>query len=291
MADHSRCDAIIAITYKCGTACKTCNTWMLEGTMPFDRFTVMWDKLQASEQIERFVVNGLGDVNVLPDAVRYLKYMESHRRKEGQKFAQEIVFTTNGKVLPYIPEVEHYIISFNGGNKETYEYTTGLPFEKTRDVIREKYDDLKKKVGCAEIHMVVWSGNKGSEDDFKRLWADFPGRVRLNYRATNIPAKHAALEELPPSKEPQVYCDNLDVITVQPNGDIELCFCGFSTDFTGLKSSPVFGNIFEDSIPALLNAPERIWYKAQMARGIFEHPCDKCNYNVSLDNKLVYLKG
>jgi radical SAM protein with 4Fe4S-binding SPASM domain len=278
-------DAIIAVTYKCGTACKTCNTWMLNGTMPFDKFTVMWDKLTASTEITRFVMNGLGDLNTLPNAIDYLKYMESHRR------TQPIVITTNCKEIPYVPKVDHYICSFNGGTKEAFEYTTGLPFEKVRDNIRSHYNDFVSKVGCAEIHMCVWSGNKGTEQAFGELWKDFPGRVRLNYRATNIPAKWAASEELPPSKFPQCYCDNLEVITIQPNGNVELCFCGYSTDFTGLKAAPTFGNIFEDSFSSLINHPDRIKYKARQSKGIYDHPCDKCNYNTPIEGRLKYIKG
>lgn len=277
-------DAIFAVTYSCGTACKTCNTWMLKGTMPIDRFRVAWDKLMAAPEITRVLLNGLGDLNTLPDAVEYLRYIESHRTKP-------VVFTTNAKVIPYVPAVDVYICSFNGGTREAYERTMGLDFDRVQANIRAHYQDFACKVGRAEVHMVVWSGNRGTEEAFGKLWSDFPGRVRLNYRATNIPAKWAAPEELPPAKEPQVYCDNLDVITVQPSGAVELCFCGYSTDFTDLEAAPVFGDIFEDSITALANAPARTRYRAEHCKGIFRHPCDKCNYNVALDRKLVYLKG
>jgi hypothetical protein len=254
--------------------------------MPFDRFRWVWDKVTESREVTRILVNGLGDVNTLPDAVDYLKYMESHSR------TQQVILTTNAKVIPYVPAIDVYVCSFPGGTKEAYEYTTGLPFDKVRANIRAHYDDFRCKVRQAEIHMVVWSGNRGTEEAFGKLWEDFPGRVRLNYRATNIPARWASEEEKRDAhKEPQNYCDNLEAISIQPNGDVELCFCGYSTDFTGLKASPVFGNIFTDSMYQLVNSPERTRFKAEHSKGIFRHPCDKCNYNVTLKDKIRFLKG
>lgn len=272
-------DIMLVPTFSCGTRCKTCNTWMFHGTMPVDQFRELWHRLNDEPEVERLVMNTLGDVNTLENAEEYLHIIDEYHKRP-------VVFTTNAKCIPFVPRVDAYICSFNGGTKESYENTTGLNFEEVQATIRSHYEDFRARVHDPQIHMVVWSGNKGTEKQFGELWADFPGRVRLNYRRTNIPEQWASEEEKRAPKK-RIFCENMDNITIFPDGTCQICTCGISTD---LKDPQTYGNVFSNSLFELLNHPMRLRLQAEETKGIYSGACAKCDFNTPIEGKIVFLK-
>ncbi len=61
-------DIMLVPTFSCGTHCKTCKTWQFKGTMSVDDFRRLWKELNDHPEVERLVMNTLGDVNTLENA-------------------------------------------------------------------------------------------------------------------------------------------------------------------------------------------------------------------------------
>jgi radical SAM protein with 4Fe4S-binding SPASM domain len=208
-----------------------------------------------------------------PDKDRIFDYIGNHKFKF-------VIMTTNAGLMDRVPNIDELIISFNGGTKESYEYTTGLDFDRTVANIKSLYPQIAT-LRNAEIHCLIWEGNKGTEEQLKRLWADFPGRVRLSYKYDNQFEEDKTLPEY--RKKERVYCDYLDTFSIMPNGQVISC----AHDF---KMSTNWGNAFEDDIDELNYHPERIRKREEHVRGEFTGLCEKCNYNTPVDDRTKYIK-
>ncbi len=267
-------DAKISLTTKCNAKCRTCPVWQKPGeTISFERFKELWDRMMLAPMVNRVLLNNTGDLYNIPDNMRYLLYIEQHR----YKFT---VMTTNAQLMGYVPSIDHLIISFNGGNKKTYEHTTGLPFDEVVQTIKRKYP-LFSRVGQVELHCLIWDGNEGSEADLQELWADFPGRVRLSYKYDNQMKEDHTLKQY--QRKDRIPCDYLDMLSIHPDGKVISC----AHDFDAVTD---FGNVFSDPIALTGMHPERIRKKQEHLDGIYSGICEKCNYNTPDEGKIVYIK-
>lgn len=269
-------DAKIAITTRCGGMCRTCPSWQVpEVTMDLDLFATIWRKINRSLYIRKILVNGTGDFFQLPDYLEYAQIIENVGRKK-------VAITTNGLNLDYIPAVDDFVISFNGADEDTYQLTTGLPFWKVVDNIRDAYDDIKCNTRNAEIHCLAWAGNPDPKDGLLELFGDFPGRIRVSYKYDNQGGTNYTLT--PHVCTERVLCDYLETLVIYPTGDVIIC----SHDFEG---NVQWGNLRHDSVRDCITNIER-WDKVrQQNAGFFTGICETCNYNTrGSDGRIVYIK-
>lgn len=225
-----------------------------------------------NQTIHRILINNTGDMDVHPKKKEIWEFMARHHYKP-------VLLTTNAAAMTHIPKVDFIAISFNGGTKESYEYTTGLNFERTVARIRKFYPEIAKIP--AEIHCLIWDGNEGTENALKELWADFPGRVRVSYKYDNqMREDHTIKAHKKDKRDP---CDYLGMLSIMPNGQVVSC----AHDF---EMTTNYGNVFTDSIEST------IWHESRKKKGL-EHIagkytgiCKNCNYNTTTDGRIVYLK-
>ena len=266
-------DAKISITTDCNAKCKTCPVWEYPGEhMGVAEFKLMWTKLMLAPEVTRVLLNNTGDMFIHPHRKEIFEYIRAHHYKP-------VIMTTNAAAMDCVPPVDVLIISFNGGSKEDYEYTTGLPFKKTMERIKRFYPDMEG-VHC-EIHCLAWDGNKGCEDALKALWEDFPGRVRVSYKYDNQMQEDHTIEEY--RKDKRIPCDYLGMLSIMPNGQIVSC----AHDFQGVTN---YGNIFTDRIKDLLENRMRKQKRIEHYEGRYTGLCEKCNYNTGIEGRIVYLK-
>lgn len=274
-------EAKISVTTRCNAHCVTCPVWECQAEhgadMSFDEFRVIFDKLNQSPNICKIMLNGTGDLYLLPDHRRMLEYIEQAPKMSGKVIAM----TTNGAALDYIPAIDHLVISFNGGTREIYEKTTGLSFDQTVENIRRLYPDMRK---CrrVEIHHLCYSGNAGDEKDFYRLWQDFPGFLRLSYKYDNQHRDDLTIDSMKSDK--RTRCDYLDKLVILPGGRVHFC----NHDF---KHETVYGNILEQDIVSLFRHPDLVMKRLEHDKKQFKGICENCNYNTpDAPGKIFYIK-
>jgi len=267
-------EAKISITTKCNAHCRTCPVWKIPGeTMPVETFRIVWEKLMDNPMVSKVMINDTGDVYCLPN---HAEYFEVVKRREGKTIA----ITTNAIALDMVPDVDHFVISFNGGTRKAYEHTVGASFDAVVANIRAQYDAIRK-VPMPELHCLIWQGNQGTEMDLMRLWKDFPGRLRVSYKYDNQGGPDLTVSDFKRSKrEP---CDYLGKLCIMPDGKVISCAHDFHADTD-------FGNIVTDSIEALMGASARVEMLNAHMRGEFTGICERCNYNTPIDGRVMYLK-
>jgi radical SAM protein with 4Fe4S-binding SPASM domain len=267
-------DAKISITTKCNAQCKTCPVWQYPGKdMSFETFRIIFDKLNESSRVDKILLNNTGDLYNHPDHISILKYIENNKKKI-------VAMTTNAELMDYIPKIDSIIISFNGGAKEAYEYTTGLSFDKVKANIEAHYEELRK-IPVLEMHCLAWSDTNGSEELIAETWKDFPGRIRVSYKYDN---QHKEDKTLPAyAKKSRIPCDYLNVLSIWPNGEIILC----AHDFEGVER---LGNIVEQSVDEICFNKRRFEKKQEHNNLLFGGICKDCNYNTSAYGKVKYVK-
>ena len=266
-------DAKISITTACNAKCKTCPVWQYPAKhMDVDKFKLMWTKLMLAPKVRKVLLNNTGDMYLHPRRKEIFEYIETHKCKA-------VIMTTNAGQMDYIPDIDHIVISFNGGDKKSYEYTTGLDFDKTVARIKSHYNKLKD-MSC-EINCLIWDGNEGSEDALVELWKDFPGSVRVSYKYDNQMKEDHTVDKY--KREKRRYCDYLDMLSIMPDGKIISC----AHDFESVTN---YGNIFMDSMDDIFNNPVRVAKQAEHRKGLYTGLCEKCNYNTGDAGRVFYIK-
>lgn len=267
-------DAKISLTTYCNAKCKTCPVWEYPGEhMDLDMFKLMWLKLNMSDKVHRILLNNTGDAYVHPKRLEIFDYIASHKVKP-------VIMTTNAAAMSFVPKnIDLIIISFNGGTKEAYEYTTGLNFENTVKRVKTFYPYLKEQ--ACEIHCLMWEGNEGTEEGLKELWKDFPGRVRLSYKYDNQMKEDKTIDAY--KKTDRIYCDYLNMLSIMPDGQVVSC----AHDFTKKTN---YGNIFTEDIDDLLQNADRKKKQMEHYERRFTGLCEKCNYNTGDAGRIVYIK-
>jgi hypothetical protein len=261
----------LAITTRCGAKCATCLCHAVDPhrTMPLSRYyeVMEWIALHAKRRDHLFV-NSVGDFLCLPDAELYLRRLEGRRLR--------VCITTNGLHLKRIPRVWKLVISFNGGTRETYERTTGMPFDEVLGNIRRLYPQMHGRQ--VEIHSLVCATNAGAEKELPALFRGFPGQIRLSYKCENQGGEDLTLPKYRHAE--RTVCDYLtDTICIDPSGVVVRC----SHDF---RAEHVVGRL-EDGLACLRLRLGDI--AREHARGVFPGPCEHCNYNVPITSQLKWV--
>lgn len=268
--------AKISVTTKCNARCETCPVWTYKGQdMEVTDFKHIWDKLNDSEYIQAILINNTGDIYNHEYYALIFDYMRNRPRKK------YTVMTTNAGKMYVLPDIDELVISFNGGNKEAYEKTTGLDFNRTCDNIRNLYPWFHR-LRNLEMHCLIYEGNADSEKDILSLWGDFPGRIRISYKYDNQMDEDKTLDAYKRSE--RIPCDYLDMLSIWPDGRVIMC----AHDFRG---ETVFGNILDETIEQLAHNEAREEKKIEHLQGKYLGLCEKCNYNTPIWGKVKYIKG
>ncbi len=218
--DHpERMTAKVAVTSFCNGRCQTCPTGFLEGkhgkTMPLDRFRELWAMLCASPRIDKVILNNTGDMYVIPDVEQYFWHIEEHMPERTW-----VAMQTNGELMDYVPEIHEIVISFNGGDKETYERTTGMSYDLMVRNVKARYASLAR-IPKLELHVLMCELNIGAEKRILDTWHDFPGRIRVSYKYDN--QMHKDRTVAPHRKPGRIFCDYLDQLSIWPDGNVISC--------------------------------------------------------------------
>jgi len=266
-------DAKISISTYCNAKCKTCPVWEYPGQhMKLEDFKLMWTKLMFSKHVSRVLLNNTGDMYLHPQRKEIFDYIEKHHSKP-------VIMTTNAGLMDYVPKIDVIIISFNGGNKEDYEKTTGLNFDKTVARIKSHYPELSERE--VEMHCLVYDGNAEHIREIKEVFSDFPGRIRLSFKYDNQMKVDHTLENY--KTHDRMPCDYLHMLSVLPSGKVISC----AHDFEGVTD---FGNIFTEEIYDLVLNRNRMVKQMQHLNREYTGLCKKCNYNTSISGKIEYIK-
>lgn len=267
-------EAKVALTTKCNARCKTCPVWTIPGeTMTLDVWKTVWQKLMDSPQIVNIMLNNTGDIYCEPNHKEFLDIV--HRQRD-----KYVMITTNALQLDMVPDVDEFIISFNGGNRVAYEATVGAGFHETVQNIRAHYEDIAK-VPNAQLHCLIWEGNQNSERDLVELWRDFPGKVRLSYKYDNQMREDRTLDKFKVTK--RIPCDYMTKLSIMPSGQVISC----AHDFHGVTN---LGNILTDSVQELIDNAERRRMLQEHHEGEYLGLCEKCNYNTPANGRVFYVK-
>ena len=271
-------DAKVSLTTACNAKCDTCPVWKHPARhMSVADWRLIWAKLNDSPEINKILLNGTGDVWNHPQADEILDVLKGRRSKY-------VVMTTNAELMRYVPEgLSELIISFNGGTKDGYERTTGLPFDRVVANIRRLYPEFSK-AGGVEMHCLIWEGNQGEENDLLDLWHDFPGRIRVSYKYDNQQEEDHTIDERRDNR--RTVCDYLNKhICVYPGGEVWQC----NHDFIGEN---VWGNLVNESVIDVMTNHQRIEKLREHMHSQWTGLCEKCNYNRPHDPGLFpYLRG
>jgi radical SAM protein with 4Fe4S-binding SPASM domain len=186
---------------------------------------------------------------------------------------------SNGSHISRIPKgIDSFIISFNAGKKESYEYITNMKFEKVyENIIRLYKSGEYKNAKSFQIHMLCFDKNQGEEEDFKALFNGMKDvLLRFSYKYDNqfnMTSHHGIIE-----KGERVPCQYLtNKINLHSNGDIVLC----AHDYL---ASVAFGNIKDKNLKDILLTQKRLeMIKCHNARE-FNDICMDCDYNTSIDS-------
>jgi len=238
---------------------------------------MIWDKLMFAPQIMRILINNTGDMFIHPQRDELFDYMERNKRKA-------IIMTTNAAEMDRVPKIHEMVISFNGFDKESYEYTTRLPFDETVAKIRSFYPEIKENLQNAEIHCLAWADTyvDNIEDRVRDLWGDFPGRVRVSYKYDNQHAEDLTVAAY--KQTDRIMCEYLETLSILPNGDVNMCAHDFGGEY-------IWGNALTDSIYSLIVHGERMKQIARHKSGDFMGLCASCNFNTTTSGRVVYVKG
>lgn len=265
-------DAAITVTTECGAKCKTCPSWQrFTREMQPEVFKYIYTKLNADNITRRILINNTGDIYFHSHCMELFNIIESLKKKP-------VIITTNAAYMDYIPNVDEFIISFNGGDKKSYEYTTGLPFEKVLKNIYKNYEIFKDIK--AEIHCLIWEGNRGCENRFKKLFKDFPGRLRISYKYDNQFQKDYTLDKY--KKNKRIVCQYIRELSINIDGTINSC----AHDFEGATN---WGNIMQNEVHELVSNNKRRKKYQEHKHGIFKGLCKNCNFNTPVDERVYYV--
>ena len=102
-------------------------------------------------------------------------------------------------------QYNRFVISFHGGNKEDYEKTMGLNFEKT--VSNIKHLISLGKIPNYLISMKISESNKNSVDDFRDLWKGYNFTIGKAINWAGFFGKGKGVKKCPVLKMPSVFWD------------------------------------------------------------------------------------
>lgn len=267
----------VSLTTHCNGRCVTCPVWQYPGEhMSVETWRVLWARLNASELVRKVILNGTGDVGAHPKRDSIFEVMLG-----GKRPGLWLTLQTNAAHLPDLPPgLNELVISFNGGTRESYERTTGLPFDQVVANVKALYPQIML-VPSREIHCLIYDGNAGTEEALADLWHDFPGRVRVGYKYDNQHDQDRTLDRYRAAE--RIPCDYLDQLVVWPDGSVVQC----AHDFEG---SVRWGSLLDATPEELMQHHGRQAKRVEHACGEYTGLCADCNYNVPIRDQFRYLE-
>lgn len=252
----------IELTNHCNANCKMCtHTFMKreKGFMSREAFKIIADKLSKIDTIESIQLHGHGESFLHKDIEQFANYIK------GICPNKEIAVITNGVLIKKIPEgFDRIIISFMGGDKETYEKMMKLNFENAIETI--KAITPRNKI---ILQMLLCKSNIHSKADFEKLWAGWKTGTHdayYNWCSEDIP--YDGIRPLPESG----VCKRLYVhMSIHWNGIVNLC----TQDYE--QSVPI-GNMVTEDVLDIYNSHIVKLKRNEQAIDIFSGICENCAY-------------
>ena len=251
----------IELTNFCNANCKMCTYSIMKrrkGFMSSNVFKTVIDKLAELDSIEHIQLHGHGESFLHKDINEFANYAKS-------KCPNKIIsLFTNGVLVEKIPDgFDHIVISFNGGNKKTYEKMMGLNFENAVEKIRSVTP--KNKV---TLQMLLCKSNVDSKEDFEKLWYGWKFGMHDGYYnwAGNLP--YDGVHPPPLSG----ICSRLFIhMSIHWNGIVNLC----TQDY---EQTTFVGSIITNSIIDIYNSPLFVRKRKEQKAGIWSDICKDCSY-------------
>ncbi len=278
-------DFKMSFTTRCSARCTTCLNPNIK-----EHFDLEWEVFKKYiESIVKLEVPNpkwvwfynIGESYLHPNFIEWTEWAIDLLKKNKIKTG----LVTNGSELGGVKGVpkgiDSFEISFNAGNKQTYEAITGLNFEHVYGNIKELYkrgEFKKAKKVC--IRLLCFDGNAGEEKLFKDLFKGMHGvRYRMSYLYDNQfgETDFNALVK----REKRYPCEYItNKVLLYPNGDINIC----AHDFMDTVS---FGNLKKNTLEEILSDSKRMQILKEHESGIYKGICEKCNFNA--DRKKEYI--
>jgi len=254
------------------------------GVMAPELFKKLVDDIAAKSLTGIVHLYGFGEPYLTPNYLDYCAYAIPKLKRAG--VGTNII--TNGSVTTSIPQgVMNFIISFNGGNKESYEAITGLDFKQTVANIKRLYKEGQfKNANNVEIHCLIFKDNQGQEQEVLDLFKDVHGmRIRFAYKYDNqrgLIENKTITEYNTAKKLPCHYVFN--VLNITWNGEVSACP-------HDENNQVVYGNVNTHTIEEVCASPVAIKLREKHAKHQFDGICKDCNFNTAFEDKYVYYKN
>lgn len=264
----------------CNAYCRMCphDKIRRSGTMKYELFTSIVD--QAMDLgCNAFTLFRLGEPLLFGDLFKWLDYLKIKNGKvaiytNGSNFTESVI----DKLQDYADIVIDFTISFHGYDKESYEHTMGLDFNRSYDRIRAF---LQKTTIPVNIYSLV--NNPGDSiymEKFSKLWKGLPninnyGLAQYMEWAGAIGGYNTILTDVASGKykAKRVPCIRvLNEIDVMYDGRVCLCCLDAFGDI-------LFGNLNELTLKEILDHKLRRYYQEKhLSDKADELPlCNKCS--------------
>jgi radical SAM protein with 4Fe4S-binding SPASM domain len=227
-----------------------------------------------------------GESLLIPNILDYLRYI----RKKLPKAKVSLI--SNGTRLDKLADsilkeglLDSLVISFDGGNKESYEAVRrGLSFEKISNNVHKfisRRKDLKKEKPTVSISMVVTNKNYNSQNELKKEFSDADDigfHKRFNWAGQHGPVK-TSKNRLKTFLTKQNYCQRFNsTITILADGRVALC----CFDYEGTE---LLGDLKKQSIMEVWNGKKTNQIIRYLKNRNFEKlplcsRCDFINHNI-----------
>jgi hypothetical protein len=263
-------DVKITITNRCNAACKSCLTPSIKNKkdMSFDVFKKIVDGTESfHNNIRTMHLYSIGESTLHKDFQKFIEY--AYEKLHNHKIS--LVLTTNGGIPLTnfdLSKLDLLIISFNGFNREKYEWATGLKWDCVLKNIRNYLNPINKKRigGENEMHILNFCKEKTISHEIAEL-EGFGLRIRISDKIDNQCGK------LYNDDQKRVPCDYVtNTFCFDSFGNCILC----SHDF---YSQYLYHHIQKNDLnfKTLLNLKKKDIENHK--KNFFEGLCKDCNYN------------
>ena len=248
--------------------------------MNFNLFKKCVDEIAERELAAQVHFYGDGEPYLCPGHIKYFRYGIEKLAPLGIR----TTVITNGSVITEIPDgITDFIISFNAGKKETYERITGLDFDRTvRNVYRLWAEGQFRRARNVEIHTLVFERNKDEMGNVVELFEELRIPIRFSFKYDNQCGKIED-ETLPEfrrtEREPCHYVEHC--LNITWNGQASLCPHDFDNGI-------IYGDANRETLAEIWASPLRLEILKAHEEGRFPGICEKCNYNTSIEEKIIY---
>jgi radical SAM protein with 4Fe4S-binding SPASM domain len=241
---------IIETTNICNAKCVMCPHIKMERqkeTMSEETFDLIVKRLKE-DKIEplAFVLNGFGEPLIDARIIKRVNALKKEFPKSVLKFYSNFQLANDAIVKEIVLSgLDEINVSFNGFDKDSYEKTMGINYERTLENINKLIKERNKNNKNLKIRlsMALVSYNEKGIRDFFRYWESKVDSVNVNRVHTygdsiENPAGKIKLD----FNKPLYPCKSLfNVISIGVRGDIFLCCLDYEGNYN-------FGNIRNERI-------------------------------------------